>query len=300
MSESFRRYSEVLIVGCGYTGKRLASSLQAKGSKVTALTKNSAIDIDGVKSVQIDLDQAQPAQLSIATNALIFYLVPPPIQCEIDARIRQFLENVLIGSPARFILISTTGVYGNCHGSWIDEKTPVNPESIRAKKRLDAENYATRWSKNSGVELTILRVAGIYGPDRIPVRRLKQGFVLPKKDKVGYTNRIHVEDLVRICMSASEHESGDLFNVADGCPLRMNEYYNFVAEVWGLPPVAESSDPSKLEHLSSAMWSFIRASKKIDNRYLLKTLEMTLLYPHPKLGLQACYVDQASKSCFGN
>ena len=294
MSESIRRYSEVLIVGCGYTGRRLAHSIQTQGCEVTALTKGSDVRIEGVESVRIDLDQTQPARVSVAVGALIIYLVPPPSQGEIDVRIRNFFNEVLIGLPARFILISTTGVYGNCHGRWVDEQTPVNPESSRAIRRLDAENYAGAWSEKSGVELTTVRAAGIYGPDRIPVQRVMRGFVLPPKDEVGYTNRIHVDDLVRICLAAARYESGDLFNAADGCPMRMNEYYSLVAEIWGLPPVAESSKPSDLEHLSSAMWSFLRASKKIDNRQMLKTLGMKLLYPHPKLGLQACRLDQSS------
>lgn len=294
MSGSLHRYSEVLIVGCGYTGRRLAHSIQTQGCEVTALTKASDVCIEGVRSVCTDLDQAQPAQVSVAENALIYYLAPPPSQGAVDARIRRFLKKVLVGLPAHFILISTTAVYGNCHGRWVDEHTLVRPESDRAKRRLDAENYANEWSENTGVELTTLRVAGIYGPDRTPVRRLRQGFVLPPKDEVGYTNRIHVDDLVRICLTASEQESGGLFNVADGCPMRMNDYYRLAAEVWGLPPPAESSNPCELEHISRTMWSFLRASKKVDNRHLLKTLGIKLLYPHPKLGLQACRPDQSN------
>ncbi len=287
------RYSETFIVGCGYTGKSLAQSIRPKIEKVTAVTNQSKIHIQGVKSVRINLDQVATSCLSIGKKSLIFYLVPPPNQGSIDTRIRNFLDRVILGLPRRLVLISTTGVYGNCSGNWIDESTRVNPDSSRAIRRLNSERFAQKWAESLGVELTIIRVAGIYGPQRIPVQRIKQGFVLPPKEDVGYTNRIHVDDLVQVCLAAARYEACGLFNAADGTPMRMNDYYKLVAEIWGLPAIVESSKPRDLEHISSMMWSFLRSSKRIDNRRIRLELGVDLLYPHPRLGLEAIHFNQS-------
>ena len=127
------------------------------------------------------------------------------------------------------------------------------------------------WFPNNGLKLqesslTILRVAAIYGPGRIPIERLQRGFVFPPERQIGYTNRIHVDDLVQVCLAASMPNVSGVFNVADGCPMRMNQYFNLVAEIWGLPFVTESSDETDLAHISGPMWSYLRSSRRIDNQ----------------------------------
>ena len=172
-------------------------------------------------------------------------------------RIRRFLGQVLAIAPIRLVLISTTGVYGDsCEGAWVTEDTPVNPQTDRAKRRHDAETFAQDWATRNGVELVILRVPAIYlcRPGRVPVNRIRQGLTLPPASENGYTNRIHVDDLAAVCVAASSPsvQSG-IFNVSDGCPLRMIDYMNLVADVWGLPSVNESLDSKSLEQLSPAM-----------------------------------------------
>ena len=95
--------------------------------------------------------------------------------------------------PARVVLISTTGVYGDCGGAWIDEDTPVNPQTPRARRRLDAERALREAGRAAAIPVVVLRVPGIYGPGRLPLARLRERQPLPHEAECPFTNRIHAE-----------------------------------------------------------------------------------------------------------
>ena len=287
--ELSRIYKSVVVAGCGYTGRRLIVDQALRTKRTVAITNHSTIELPQVESFQIDLDHDSSCCISLDRDTVVFYLVPPPSKGSIDTRIRRFLGQVLATAPVRLVLISTTGVYGDCEGAWVTEDSPVNPQTHRAKRRHDAETFAQDWATRNGVELVVLRVPAIYGPGRVPVNRIRQGLTLPPASENGYTNRIHVDDLAAVCVAASSPsvQSG-IFNVSDGCPLRMIDYLNLVADVWGLPSVNESLDSNSLEQLSPAMVEYLRESRKIDNRRMLQELSIELTYSNLRKGLEAC------------
>ena len=135
------------------------------------------------------------------------------------------------------------------------------------------------------MSLAIFRVAGIYGPGRVPVERLRQGIALPKIQPDGYSNRIHVDDLVSACVAGLVGDETGIFNVSDGHPMRYSDYFNLVAEIWNLPGVAELGTDEVDESLSPTMRSYLNESRKIDNQKLLDAFELELRHPHPRLGL---------------
>lgn len=286
-------FDQVLIVGCGYTGGRLAAHFCNNGVATIGISRSqSSYQHDKFSNVTADLDRGV-LELPVSDSQLmIYYLVPPPNFGVEDTRLERFLKKAKFSTPRKFVLISTTGVYGDCRGAWTDESTAVNPQTDRAKRRMDAERRCTNWCEQRGVSLTILRVTAIYGPDRVPVERIKQGIRVPTDELCGYTNRIHVDDLVAVCVAASSLSAGEIYNVSDGHPMRMTEYFRLVAELWGLasPEVVEGPI-SQLGH-GSAMQQYLTDSRKIDNRSMLRDLGVSLEYPDVRKGLIHCLSNQ--------
>ncbi len=173
-----------IIAGAGYVGRRLKTELIRRGRRAVSISRMS-MPADGDASSHSCIDLDHPGAATIDADALttVIYLIPP--QDAADCRIRNFLQQVLTRPPGKLVLISTTGVYGHCDGRWIDESAPTNPQTQRAQRRADVEKFAQQWTAANQVQLTVLRVPGIYGPDRIPVERLRQGLKLPRRSDIA-------------------------------------------------------------------------------------------------------------------
>ena len=286
-------YGPIVIAGCGYTGTRIAAKFATGKRRVVAITASSRVPIQNIDSLQVDFDTLQPPVVLTGDEASVIYLVPPPSDGTEDTRIRNFLNNILGDVPKKFVLISTTGVYGDFQGAWVDENSPVNPRTDRAKRRLDSELFAADWARKNAVSLVTLRVGAIYGPDRVPLDRLRQGITLPPASSSGFLNRIHVDDLTAICIAAANSNAEGIFNVSDGQPLKMVEYMNLVAEIFGLPKVIESSQLADLKSHSSALVRYLSESRKIDNNRMLRELSIELRFPSARQGLEATFREMA-------
>jgi nucleoside-diphosphate-sugar epimerase len=189
----------------------------------------------------------------------------------------------------RIVYLGTTGVYGDCGGDWVDEDRPVRPSVDRARRRWDAETRLRDWSAHTGGELVTLRVAGIYGPGRLPLERLRSGQPMVAQDDAPWTNRIHADDLAAVCVAAMERgRSGAVYNVSDGNPGNMTDYFNSVADAAGLPrpPVIRMADAGG--RLSEGLISYLRESRRLSNRRMLDELGVVLRYPTLEEGLRAC------------
>ncbi len=288
VTEQNSEFGSVVVAGCGYTGLKLVKALNGQANRIISISRTTVIDIPGIESVNIDLDSASSNRLDIGKDSRVCYLIPPATEGDPESRFRVFVEQVLSEVPRRVLLISTTGVYGDCQGEWVDEQRPINPQTARAKRRVGVEEYCTGWAEKNGVSLAIFRVAGIYGLGRVPVERLRQGTALPRNQPDGYSNRIHVDDLVTACVAGLIRDETGIFNVSDGHPMRYRDYFNLVAEIWNLPRVFELRTDEVEESLSPTMRSYLRESRKIDNQRLLETFEVDLKHSHPRQGLTAC------------
>ena len=285
----------VLIVGCGHVGRRVAVSLHARGQHVTGLVRSttSAAQLRelGIDALCLDLDDgASPMPRSGKFGGLC-YLAPPPSTGVQDTRMRGFLESLdKTSPPRRIVYISTSAVYGDCRGDWITEEQPLQPATDRGRRRLDAERQLQAWAARHGVEWVILRVPGIYGPGKLPLERLRKGLPVLREAEAPYTNRIHADDLATICVAAldSDHHN-TVYNVSDGHPSTMTDYFFRVADAAGLPRPPVVSREEAQQVLSAGMLSFLQDSRRMSNQKLLRDLRVTLRYPDLDTGLQSCF-----------
>lgn len=284
---------QITIFGCGYLGSRLALAHQALGDEVLAVVRTpesaARLNAQGIKAQVLDLDADDMDALleALLQPSLSYYLIPPPKSGSIDNRSQKLLER--LEGPGRVVLASTTGVYGDCQGEWVDETRAPNPIEPRAWRRLSAEDQWRSWAENNQAELVILRLPGFYGPGRLPRKRLEQGLPVLVEAESPWSNRIHIEDLVRACLAAMEQgRAGEVYNLSDGHPGTMTEYFNQVAEHLGLPRPPQISLEQVSEQLSEGMQGYLRESRRIDNSKMLRELGVQLQYPHLTQGLAAC------------
>jgi nucleoside-diphosphate-sugar epimerase len=290
-SHSGKRMNPVLIIGCGDIGQRVARALwPAPVAGVVAKTDSvRRLQALGIEALQVDLDRPLSSQQLPAGGRELFYFAPPPGQGERDSRVSRVCEVLQDNNlPTRLVYISTSAVYGDCGGDWIDEDAPLRPGTARGRRRLDAERQWLGWSARTGVAVVILRVPGIYAHDRLPVRRLRDGLPVLAEADCPFTNRIHADDLARVCIAAMRRgRPGAAYNVSDGRPTTMTDYFNRVADHLGLPrpPVVDRAVADRA--LTPSMLSFLEESKRLDNRRMQEQLGVDLLYPDLAAGLAA-------------
>jgi nucleoside-diphosphate-sugar epimerase len=283
----------VLVVGCGYVGERVAALERAACAYVLALVRSGEsadrLRAQGIEPVSGDLDDPQSLRTIPVSGADLYYLAPPPSAGITDPRAAAFIEAMMPANlPRRVVLISTTGVYGDCQGQWVDEERPPNPQADRARRRLDAENRFRAFGGLHTVPIIILRVAGIYGPGRLPIERLSRHEPVLREEESPWSNRIHVDDLARVCVAAMRHgRNGSVYNATDGHPSTMTDYFNRVADAAGLPRPPAIARADSRDRLSGGMLSYLAESKRLDNRRLREELGVKLQYPDLTSGLAA-------------
>jgi nucleoside-diphosphate-sugar epimerase len=291
--------TDIFIIGCGYIGNLVAQKWGKDNRSVAALARSEAsaakLQAKGIVPHQGDLDVGDSLQQLPLAGTTLYYFAPPPPRGSSDSRMHNFIAALGETShPQQIIYISTSGVYGDTGGEWVTEETPLNPQADRARRRVDAELALQQWCKRHTIPLTILRVAGIYGSEKLPLKRLKAGTPVLREEECGYTNRIHVEDLVNICVTAAEVGEGTrVYNVSDGHPGTMTAYFFAVADALGLsrPPTVTMEEAKRV--LTPAMLSYLTESRRLDNGKLLKELGVTLKYPTLDEGLRAIHGNQS-------
>jgi len=293
----------ILIVGCGQVGKQVAQHELAESHRVVALARTEAsagsLQALGVECVRGDLDDPASLRHLPLQHCNVYYFAPPPAKGSEDTRMRNFLASLTSGNlPARVVLISTSGVYGDCRGEWVTEARPPRPDSDRARRRLDAEQQLLAFGAAQGVPVVILRVPGIYGPGRLPVERLMAGEPVLRESESPWSNRVHIDDLVAACVAAMRrgHDRA-VYNISDGCPTTMTDYFNRVADALGIPRPVQISRAEAPARLSSGMLSYLAESKRLDNRRMREELGIEPAYPDLVSGLAACIPESERKPC---
>jgi len=278
------------VVGCGDIGRRLARLFLQQEISPRAWIKSDASALVcrrlGLSYRKLDLDGVIDIT-TIQAGARILYTIPPRPQGRTDTRIAVFLNALSEHRIDTLVLISTTGVYGDCAGRWVNEESPIRPVVERAQRRADAETQARTWATDRGCKIIILRVPGIYALDRLPLKRIRGGAAMLRKDQSPWSNRIHADDLARACyLALNSGLSNEIINIADDAPGTMNEYFSAVADYAGLPRPPEISLEEAQQSLSPGMLSYLAESRRIDNRKMKSLLGLVLQYPGLEQGLE--------------
>ena len=285
--------TNIFIVGCGYVGLRVARLALASGQHVTALTRSttsrSRLQAAGIVGVIGDLDQIDSLPNLPSQNTVLYYFAPPPSLGVTDSRLAALLMALKPQQlPMKWVLISTTGVYGDCDGAWIDENRPINPQTDRARRRVHAETTLQQFCDTHRIPITILRVPGIYGPGRLPIARLQNKWPVLEETISPFSNRIHADDLARACLTAGETNKEGVYNISDGHPTTMTDYFNQVADILGLPRPPQIDWTAAQTQLSAEMRSYLAESKRLDNRKMREKLGVSPNYPDLASGLAQC------------
>lgn len=285
----------LLIIGCGDIGLRLAKALRGRW-RIYALTHShdrvSILRAEGVMPVSGDLDHPETLVRIAGLAQDVVHLAPPPGSGTRDTRTINLIRALAKGGslPQRLVYISTSGVYGDCGGDVIDETRRALPSSDRARRRLDAERQMRAWGAETGVQVSILRVPGIYSAARLPIARLKAGTPALSPARDPYTNHIHADDLARTVLAAlSRGRGGRAYNASDDCWMKMGEYFDMVANQFDLPRPPRVSWEVAQTQLSENQLSFMRESRRLANGRLKKELRVRLRYPTAQLGVVAAW-----------
>jgi nucleoside-diphosphate-sugar epimerase len=186
------------------------------------------------------------------------------------------------------IYVSTTGVYGDCGGARFDETRPVNPQTDRARRRVDAERTVRAWGIRTGSRAAILRVPGIYANDRLPIERLQKGLPALLSDQDVRTNHIHADDLARIIARALFRACpGRVYHAVDDSALKMGDYFDLVADALKLPRPPRLPRSTAQAELPLTLLSFMGESRRLDNTRLRRELRLRLRYPTVAQGLRS-------------
>ncbi|HEY7657801.1 MAG TPA: NAD(P)H-binding protein [Burkholderiales bacterium] len=283
----------LLIVGFGDIAQRIVP-LTAGRWRVYALVRDRRrfpmLRALGVTPVLGDLDR--PASLAPLAGLAqdMAHLAPPPERGARDSRTAHLVAALAKGGslPQHFVYLSTSGVYGDCGGALVAETRPPRPQTERARRRADAERRLREWGRRSGVRVSILRVPGIYAGDRLPLARITRGTPALKPEEDVYVNHVHADDLARIVVAALQRGApGRAYNAADDAPIRMGDYFDLVAERFGLPRPPRVTRAEADRVVAENLRSFMSESRRLVNRRLKRELRLKLRYPSVHVGVAA-------------
>jgi nucleoside-diphosphate-sugar epimerase len=283
----------LLIIGCGDVGLRMARALRTRW-RIYALThsesRHALLRAEGIVPVAGDLDRPETLDRLSGLAQDVVHFAPPPGSGTRDTRTANLVRALAKGRslPQRIVYLSTSGVYGDCGGEVVDETRRARPSSDRARRRLDAERQLRAWGVESGVHVSILRVPGIYAAERLPLARLRAGTPALETDQDPYTNHIHADDLARTVLAAlSRGRGGRAYNASDDSWMKMGDYFDLVADQFGLPHPPRISREAADREIPESTLSFMRESRRLANRRLKKELRVTLRYPSVTQGVVA-------------
>jgi nucleoside-diphosphate-sugar epimerase len=296
----FRR-ERVLIIGCGDVGQRAARVLGgARRVRLLALSsspeRGPALRAQGITPLQGNLDDPRSLRRLAGLATRVLHLAPPPsgelADWRLDPRTRALTRALVQRSlPVSVVYGSTTGVYGDGQGRWVGEATPATPKTPRAWRRVDAE-AAVHWlGRATGVHTTVLRIPGIYAPDRpggTPRERLQRGTPVLRAEDDVYTNHIHADDLARACVLALwRGKPRRNVNVVDDTELKMGDYFDLAADLYGLPRPPRVARNAAGDQLPLVLLSFMSESRRLHNQRMKGELGLRLRYPTVAQGLVA-------------
>lgn len=274
----------LLSFGHGFSARALADRLVPEGWHIVGTTRSKE------KMREIEAAGVEPflwpgGDLSYLIAEFPNVLVSAGPDSQGDPVLAEFQEAIVQAAPQMRWLgyLSTTGVYGDHGGGWVDEQTPLSPTTKRGQARVEAE---AAWQAVPNLPLHIFRLAGIYGPGRGPFAKVRAGTArrIIKQDQVF--SRIHVEDIaLALELSLAAPSSGAIYNMCDDDPAPPEDVIGHAAELLGLP--MPPAIPFETADMTPMARSFYAESKRVRNDHIKAALGWEPMYPDYRKGLAA-------------
>ncbi|UCF18350.1 MAG: NAD-dependent epimerase/dehydratase family protein [Gemmatimonadota bacterium] len=292
-----------LVVGCGYSGERLGGRLLELGYRVVGTTRSeeraALLESAGIEPLVGDLQApGTVAKLAELDAEVVFHLAPP--QGEDKEPLAQVLEAVARPALQAFIYASSTSVYGDWGGQWVDETTEVDPASVAGRERRLAEDAVVELGDVLGISKRICRITGIYGPGRTLRGALESGRYKLISGRDTWVNRVHVDDLVRGLLAAWQRGSdGRVYNLVDAEPHRASEFANLAADLHGLAQPDWIGEEEARRIYGEAQLRRKLDSKRVRSVRLGAELGVELKYPNYRVGLPAAIAEEREERLTG-
>lgn len=279
----------LLIIGCGDVAQRALPWLHRR-FKIYALARTATTAAKlaglGVTPVAGDLDRPETLSRLAGLAEHILHCAPPPNAGAGDARTARLLAAISMRAsvPRHLVYVSTSGVYGDCAGALVSETQPLRPMSARGQRRVAAERMLREFGVRNGTQIVVLRAPGIYAADRLPVARIEAGTPVITHAEDSYSNHIHADDLARACcLALFRGLPARAYNVCDDANWRMGEWFDRVADAFGLMRSPRLSRSVVQEQVSPMLWSFMNESRRLENQRMKADLRLRLSYPTPQV-----------------
>ena len=271
----------LLIFGYGYVAGFLAKILDSKKWNIIGTSRSKKAD---ERCNLIDYCNTFEIKKSILKATHILISVPPNNKGDIV--FQRFKETIFTHSNVEWIgYCSSTNVYGNHNGLWVDEKTMIHPTTQKARNRVLAELQWLEFGANNRITTNIFRISSIYGPQRNSFLKIRKGKLFSIYKKGQFFSRIHVFDIANIIKIAMTKTllGNEIFNLSDDCPCSTIEVNNYIAKLLNIPP------PETLLYenctISKTMKEFYQDNKRVSNRKIKKVLDIELEFPTYQEGL---------------
>ncbi len=277
--------SKFIIFGGGYTGQRIAEAGRSLGAKILCSRRTK-----GSKGADFIFNTDEELSNQIFEGATHVLSCIPPLPSGEDPVLKQLKTKLLNAKNLKWVgYLSTTGVYGDKKGAWVNEKTPPDPQQGRSIRRYSCEN---KWLETN-LPIQIFRLPGIYGPGRSAFESLMNG-TTKMIDKPGQVfSRIHVDDIAGAILFLinlySQGNNPSLVNVADDLPSSNLEVIEFAAKIANKPLPSKLPFEIAKKTMSPMAKSFWEENRKVDNNFLCNQLGYSLIYPNFKTGLKHCF-----------
>ncbi|WP_280535222.1 SDR family oxidoreductase [Halopenitus sp. POP-27] len=295
----------VAIVGCGYVGLELGRGLVGNGHDVWGVRRSadgaSAVEAAGLVSVRADVTDPDSLGVLPDVDAVVFAASSGGRDAEAARSVYVTgLENVIAeyGTretvPDRLVYTSSTGVYGDHDGDWVDESTPIDPQTEKTRVLAAAERVALETSADVGIDGTVTRFSGLYGPDRYRLERYLEGPVTE-----GYLNIVHRDDAAGAIRHLLETNQGrgSVVLVTDDEPVAKHAFADWLADECGVdrPPKRSKAERLSDPEISDRVARRVRTSKRCTNDRL-RELGYELAYPTHREGYREAIADYRSEN----
>ncbi len=275
-----------VLVGYGYTASYLINQLKQTQEPIEAYARNTQksptqiLDDPFVNLIQRDV--VKQGLLPQSEPFYLYYFIPPPNSGNQDSFLKKFLSKTNFQLCKAIVYISSSGVYGDHQGAWVDEESECHITTERQQRRMDAEKQFLSMGKHLNLPIIVLRCAGIYGPNRLPIAAANAQRPIIIANEAPFTNLIYVIDLSKIIAILVSQRNDGIYNTADGNPRHSGFLQQVVAQALKYPLAPTLPFDNIYQQSSNMKRFFIQSSKRLVIKKLRSCLPTDFQFTQQK------------------